>query len=61
MKMKTAIVGLVALAMGMVFGYSAESDTLMVGHAAPKLAVSKWAQREPVKDFERDKAYIVEF
>jgi thiol-disulfide isomerase/thioredoxin len=61
MKMKTAIGGLVVLAMGMVFGHSAESDTLMVGHAAPKLAVSKWAQGEPVKDFERDKAYIVEF
>ncbi len=61
MKMRMAMGGLVALAMGAGLGHAAESATLMVGHAAPKLQVSKWAQGEPVKDFERDKAYIVEF
>jgi thiol-disulfide isomerase/thioredoxin len=35
--------------------------TLKVGDAAPKLQVAKWVQGEPVKEFERDKAYIVEF
>ncbi len=35
--------------------------TLKVGDPAPKLQVAKWVQGEPVKEFERDKAYIVEF
>jgi len=62
MKMRAAMSGLVALAIGVVFGQAAEDiATLMVGHPAPKLQVSKWAQGEPVKEFERDKAYIVEF
>ena len=52
--------GLVALAAGIVLGQAAET-TLMVGHPAPKLQVSKWVQGEPVKDFDSDKAYIVEF
>jgi thiol-disulfide isomerase/thioredoxin len=34
---------------------------LKVGDPAPKLQVSNWAQGEPIKEFERDKAYIVEF
>ena len=34
---------------------------LKIGDPAPKLQVSKWVQGEAVKDFERDKAYIVEF
>jgi hypothetical protein len=35
--------------------------TLKVGDSAPKLAVSKWVQGEPVKDLEEGKAYMVEF
>ncbi len=35
--------------------------TLKVGSVAPKLQVSKWLQGDPVKAFERDKAYLVEF
>lgn len=35
--------------------------TLNVGDNAPKLQVGKWAQGEPVKEFEKGKAYIVEF
>jgi thiol-disulfide isomerase/thioredoxin len=38
-----------------------KESTLKVGDAAPKLQVAKWVQGEPVKAFERDKAYIVEF
>lgn len=61
MKMRMAMIGLVAFAIGAGFGQAAETANLMVGHAAPKLQVSKWAQGDPVKDFQRDKAYIVEF
>jgi thiol-disulfide isomerase/thioredoxin len=39
----------------------AKEAALMVGDNAPKLQVGKWIQGEPVKEFERDKAYIVEF
>ncbi|MDB6032042.1 MAG: Redoxin domain protein [Verrucomicrobiales bacterium] len=35
--------------------------TLKIGDPAPKLQVSKWVQGDPVKEFERDKVYIVEF
>jgi thiol-disulfide isomerase/thioredoxin len=52
------------LAVGCVFGYAAEAPArakLMVGDRAPALEVAKWIQGEPVKKFEKDKAYIVEF
>jgi len=39
----------------------ASAATLTVGDPAPKLQVSKWVQGEPVKEFARDKAYLVEF
>src|ERR1043166_9513908 len=35
--------------------------SLKVGDPAPKLQTGKWVQGEPVKDFEKGKAYIVEF
>lgn len=35
--------------------------TLKVGDPAPQLQAGKWVQGEPVKEFQRDKAYIVEF
>ena len=35
--------------------------TLRIGDAAPKLTTGKWMQGEPVKDFEKGKAYLVEF
>jgi thiol-disulfide isomerase/thioredoxin len=38
-----------------------KAPELKVGSAAPKLQVSKWIQGDPVKEFSRDKAYIVEF
>ena len=44
----------------MTLGLAAE-PTLKVGDPAPKLQTGKWVQGEPVKDFEKGKAYIVEF
>ncbi|MGA2660668.1 MAG: TlpA disulfide reductase family protein, partial [Verrucomicrobiota bacterium] len=49
-----------ALAAGAIAN-PARAVTLKVGDPAPKLQVAKWVQGEPVKEFERDKAYIVEF
>jgi thiol-disulfide isomerase/thioredoxin len=40
---------------------AAEKATLKVGDPAPKLQVGKWMQGDPVKEFAKDKAYIVEF
>src|SRR5690349_10263705 len=37
------------------------SPKLTVGNPAPKLQVAKWVQGEPVKEFSKDNAYIVEF
>jgi thiol-disulfide isomerase/thioredoxin len=39
----------------------AAAPSLKVGDPAPKLQTGKWVQGEPVKDFEKGKAYIVEF
>ena len=39
----------------------AAEPKLKVGDPAPKLQTGKWVQGEPVKEFEKDKAYIVEF
>ena len=39
----------------------AAEPTLKVGDHAPKLQTGKWVQGQPVKDFEKGKAYIVEF
>lgn len=38
-----------------------KSDKLKIGDPAPKLQVAKWVQGDVVKEFEKDKAYIVEF
>lgn len=45
---------------GMAWTVAAET-TLKVGDPAPKLQTGKWVQGEPVKDFQKGKAYIVEF
>jgi thiol-disulfide isomerase/thioredoxin len=39
----------------------AAAPTLKVGDPAPKLQTGKWVQGEPVKAFEKGKAFIVEF
>lgn len=43
------------------WGAEPNEVTLKVGDAAPKLQVSRWVQGDPVKEFEKGKAYIVEF
>lgn len=40
---------------------TAAEPTLKIGDPAPKLQTGRWIQGEPVKDFEKGKAYIVEF
>jgi tetratricopeptide (TPR) repeat protein len=60
--MKTQILfamALMALAAGAVV--LADEPTLKVGDPAPKLQNGKWVQGDPVKEFDRDRAYIVEF
>src|SRR5437660_9718417 len=51
---------LAVLALGTTFSTAAET-TLKVGDPAPKLQTGKWVQGDPVKEFAKDKAYIVEF
>jgi thiol-disulfide isomerase/thioredoxin len=57
---KHAVALLAAFGLGSALGQAAEV-TLKVGDAAPKLQVGKWVQGDPVKEFEKDKAYLVEF
>jgi thiol-disulfide isomerase/thioredoxin len=52
---------LVALVAGTAAALAAAEPTLKVGDPAPKLQTGKWVQGEPVKEFQKDKAYIVEF
>jgi len=40
---------------------SGDAATLNVGDRAPRLQTGKWVQGEPVTEFEKGKAYIVEF
>src|SRR5947207_10329138 len=62
--MKTRLINwtgaLLALAAGTRPGLGGEA-TLKVGDPAPKLQTGRWVQGEPVKQFEKGKAYIVEF
>jgi thiol-disulfide isomerase/thioredoxin len=51
---------LLSLTVGMTLTLAA-APTLKVGDPAPKLQTGKWVQGEPVKAFEKGKAYIVEF
>lgn len=39
----------------------AEEVTLKIGDRAPALQVGKWVQGEPIKEFSKDKVYLVEF
>lgn len=54
------ITALGALAAGTSLALAADA-TLKIGDPAPKLQTGKWIQGEPVKAFQSDKAYIVEF
>ncbi len=53
---------LIAVAAGATLPTQAAAEaTLKVGDKAPKLQVGKWVQGEPVKEFSKGTAYIVEF
>jgi thiol-disulfide isomerase/thioredoxin len=58
--MKTKQTFLLALAISTAISIGAEA-TLKVGDPAPKLQTGKWVQGGPIKDFDKGKAYIVEF
>ena len=49
-----------ALVLSATLSLSAQT-TLKVGDPAPKLLTGDWVQGEPVKEFQKGKAYIVEF
>jgi thiol-disulfide isomerase/thioredoxin len=51
---------LLALITGTALAAAAD-PTLKVGDPAPKLQTGKWVQGDPVKEFQKGKAYIVEF
>ena len=51
---------LLAATAGITFVLAAE-PTLKVGDTPPKLDTGKWVQGDPVTDFQKGKAYIVEF
>ena len=62
--MKTKRMKLTAALLAVTAGLTlslAAGPTLKVGDPAPKLQTGKWVQGDPVKDFEKGKAYIVEF
>src|SRR5262245_1271418 len=61
--MNTKWYNLMAAAMVLSFGGASAvaESTLKVGDPAPKLQTGKWIQGEPVSEFEKGKAYIVEF
>lgn len=59
-RQRTWTATLVALTAGATLALAAE-PTLKVGDPAPKLQTGKWLQGDPVKDFQKGKAYIVEF
>ena len=58
--MKNRILTFLAAAALLIFA-RANASALGVGDPAPKLQVARWAQGEPVKEFESSKIYIVEF
>lgn len=60
-KTLTLLAALLGLCVAATNVRAAETNVLSVGDAAPKLQAGKWIQGDPVKEFKRDKAYIVEF
>jgi thiol-disulfide isomerase/thioredoxin len=54
------LLAIAALAASVTLSHAAEA-TLNVGDPAPKLRVAKWVQGDPVAEFDKDHAYIVEF
>jgi thiol-disulfide isomerase/thioredoxin len=60
MKLTKLLAGIMAMLTGTTLSFAATA-TLKVGDPAPKLQLGQWVQGSPVKDFEKGKAYIVEF
>lgn len=60
MKIKTALCALLVFAAASTIT-TLPAASLKVGDPAPKLQTGKWVQGTPVKGFEKDKTYIVEF
>jgi len=58
---RTSLFNLAAALLAGAFSATAAEATLGIGDPAPKLAVGEWVQGEPVKEFQKDKIYIVEF
>jgi thiol-disulfide isomerase/thioredoxin len=54
------VAALISVTAGMTVALAAQ-PTLKVGDPAPKLQVGKWLQGDPVKEFQKGKAYLVEF
>ena len=42
-------------------GDKSEMPTLSIGDKAPPLAIGEWIKGEPVKEFEKDKIYVLDF
>jgi len=59
-QLKPRIAGLAGLA-ALVGASQVALGALKVGDQAPKLQMASWVQGDPVKEFEGDKVYIVEF
>jgi thiol-disulfide isomerase/thioredoxin len=59
-KLSFSLLAGLTLASSLLLSCAAEA-TLTVGDKAPKLQTGKWIQGDPVTEFARDKAYIVEF
>jgi len=53
-------VGILGFAASTLLALAAE-PSLKIGDPAPKIQNGKWLQGEPVKDFKKGKAYLVEF
>src|SRR5215475_9305875 len=49
------------IALAALLAVSSNAATLKAGDTAPKLRAGRWIQREAIKEFEKGKAYIVEF
>ena len=60
-KMSKCTVMALALLASSWLSFSATPSKLKVGDPAPKLQTGKWIQGEPVKEFQKGKAYLVEF
>lgn len=57
----TVAMPVASLLLAVVFHSVEAAEPLAIGDPAPPLKTGRWVQGDPVKAFEKDKAYIVEF